>query len=301
MHLPSTTCFILLIGFLIYLIQDGRAVFLSAIAPFKSEPYRIKIYNDLLPSWDANQTWLVFTLAGLYGAFPDFFGKLMSTHYSFFLLLMFFFILRGASIEFYMKSSRFKSCWMILLALSSLLILIGHIEICNILLQKAPYSIFIFVLIAVFILAFHLTQSCFFLGPLDFFARFILFLGLLVASSALLNQLDISIWQSPLNLTMLLLRILLMMSFLIPSIFQEPPKFFGALVLYFFFISHLVDLGPKLFDAQSLLQFNQLALRDHASSYFLINLFSMILLPIIAWGLAKMKKVFSNRADELSY
>ena len=101
---PILTFYILIATFLIYLIQDGRALMLCCFAPFCKKNYHIQIFNDILPSWDANQTWLVFTIAGAYGAFPVFFGEIMSKYYTFFLMMLMLFIIRGASIEFYIKT-----------------------------------------------------------------------------------------------------------------------------------------------------------------------------------------------------
>ncbi len=81
---PVLTFYILIATFLIYLIQDGRALMLCCFAPFSKKNYHRQIFNDILPSWDANQTWLVFTIAGAYGAFPVFFGEIMSKYYTFF-------------------------------------------------------------------------------------------------------------------------------------------------------------------------------------------------------------------------
>ena len=74
---PVLTFYILITTFLIYLIQDGRALMLCCLAPFCKKKYHLQIFNDILPSWDANQTWLVFTIAGAYGAFPSFFGDFL--------------------------------------------------------------------------------------------------------------------------------------------------------------------------------------------------------------------------------
>ena len=109
MNSPILTFYILITTFLIYLIQDGKALMLCGFAPFCEKKYHIQIFNDILPSWDANQTWLVSTIAGAYGAFPVFFGEIMSKYYTFFFMMLMLFIIRGASIEFYIKSSRFKN------------------------------------------------------------------------------------------------------------------------------------------------------------------------------------------------
>ena len=119
MSSPTITILILLLTFSVYLMRDGQAAMSCVFGPFCNNQQKEKIIKQLLPSWDANQTWLVFTLAGLYGGFPKLFGNFLSNYYEFFGGFLICLIVRGAAIEFYIKSDENKSAWLILLALAS--------------------------------------------------------------------------------------------------------------------------------------------------------------------------------------
>lgn len=110
--------------FSIYILLDGKALALCLFTPFSYEKYRVRIFNALLPSWDANQTWLVFTMAALYGAFSAFFGQVLSHFYLCFIAMLLLLIVRGAAIEFSMKDRANRQLWYWMLSLSSMSILL---------------------------------------------------------------------------------------------------------------------------------------------------------------------------------
>ena len=103
------TLIIIVITFLIYLYNDGFAQSICFLIPYldKKPEKKMECFNYLLPSWDANQTWLVFCLAALYGAFPGIFSTLIPRLYSEMFCLLFLFIIRGACIEFIFKEKVF--------------------------------------------------------------------------------------------------------------------------------------------------------------------------------------------------
>lgn len=296
---PTLTVYILIFTLLMYLIQDGRALMLCVFATFSTKKKRVSIFNDILPGWDANQTWLVFTIAGLYGGFPIFFGQLMSQYYSFFFVLLLLLILRGASIEFYIKSSKFKYVWLLLLSTSSLLILACHIFLCTILISPSYLSTLLLFAIAAFILWFNFTQAWCFLFSLNHYSRLSLVLGLFLSSTILMNVLDISVWQS--HLTTWIFGVAFLISFLTLSIFTSPPGWFSNTLLYYLFVSHAFFIIQKLIPDLIMLDYDELTSVTKNTSYLVINAFSIVLLPLIALGLAKMKIIFSNSHDEISY
>jgi len=298
---PTLTVYILIATLLIYLIQDGRALMLCLLAPFNTKKNRVKIFNDILPSWDANQTWLVFTIAGLYGGFPIFFGELMSQYYSFFFLLLLLLILRGASIEFYIKSSKFKYFWLLSLSISSLLILACHIFLCTILLGPSYFSTLPLFVTAAFILCFNFTQACCFLVRLNHYTRLCLVLSLFLSSTILLNVFDVSVWQSFLTSLIFLFRLTFLISFLTLSIFTYPPRWFSKTLFYYLFISNAFFIIQRVIPDLIMPDYGELAIVTENSSYFVINAFSIFLLPLIALGLTKMKIIFSKNHDEISY
>ena len=298
---PTITIYILLITFLIYLIQDGRTLMLCVFAPFNRKEYRINIFNDILPSWDANQTWLVFTIAVLYGGFPDFFGKLMSQYYSFFFIILLLFILRGASIEFYIKSSKYKSWWLFSLSISSILLLACHIFLCIILLCSSYLSTLPLFVIAAFILWFNFTQAYCFLFGVNHFIRLSFLCGLLLTVTILLNVFEISIGGNYVTSFIFLFRLALLISFLTLSIITYPQRWFSKTLPYYFFITNAFFIIQKLIPVQIMQNYYEMAHITKNSSYFVINIFSICLLPLIALGLYKMKKVFSQSPDEITY
>lgn len=301
MDSPTLTVYILIVTLLIYLIQDGRALMLCVFAPFNTKKNRVKLFNDILPSWDANQTWLVFTIAGLYGGFPIFFGQLMSQQYSFFFVLLLLLILRGASIEFYIKSSKFKYFWLFSLSISSLLILACHIFLCTILISPFYFSIVPLFVIAAFILWFNFTQAYCFLFFLNHYSRLSLVLGLFLTSIILMNVFDVSVWQSHLTSLIFLFGVAFLISFLTLSIFTNPPRWFSKTLLYYLFVSNAFFIIQKLIPDLIMLDYDELTSVTKNTSYLVINAFSIVLLPLIALGLAKMKIVFSKTHDEISY
>lgn len=295
---PMLTFYILVTTFLIYLIQDGRALMLCLLAPFCKKKYHLNIFNDILPSWDANQTWLVFTIAGLYGAFPNFFGEMMSQYYSFFLIMLMLFILRGASIEFYIKSSRFKKVWLYTLSGASCLLLILQVMMCAILLHLNTPS---FLALTTFIFWFHFTQAACFLFPIRHYNRLSYVLGLLLSSQFLFMKLDVSIWQTALTSNIFIIRIGLLISFLGLSIVKPPSPRFGKSLLYYVFLSNAFFILQNKMPQIEVEAFHHLTQNPTYSSFFIINLFSIALLPIIAIGLSIMKRVFLKNLDEMSY
>ena len=298
---PTLTVYILIFTLLIYLIQDGRALMLCVFAPFNTKQNRVNIFNDILPSWDANQTWLVFTIAALYGGFPIFFGQLMSQYYSFFFVLLLLLILRGASIEFYIKSSKFKYFWLFSLSISSLLILACHIFLCTILISPSYFSIALLFVIAAFILWFNFTQAYFFLFFHNHYSRLSLVFGLFLTSTILMNMLDVSVWQSHLIFLIFLFSVAFLISFLTLPVFTYPPRWFSKILLYYLFVSNAFFIIQKLIPDLIMLDYDELTSVTKNTSYLVINVFSVFLLPLIALGLAKMKIVFSKNHDEISY
>lgn len=298
---PTITVYILLITFLLYLIQDGRALMLCVFAPFCSKMHRVTIFNDILPSWDANQTWLVFTIAGLYGAFPTFFGQVLSQSYVFFLIFLWLLILRGASIEFYIKSTRFKSYWLFLLAIASFSIVICQIYLCQLLLSPYHFSSVSCIMTAAFILWFNFTQAYCFLFRLTHFTGLMVVLGLFCTSTTLLQVFEVYLWKDAIITSVFLVRIALLSGFLTLSIFVYPPKWFGKTLLYYLFLTNAFFVIQTLIPNLTVLAHDKEAVEVAYSAYFVINVFSIGFLPVIAYSLSRMKDVFATNYDEISY
>ena len=298
---PTITIYILFITFLMYLIQDGRTLMLSVFALFNGKDNRVNIFNDILSSWDANQTWLVFTIAGLYGGFPVFFGTLMSQYYSFFLIMLLLFIIRGASIEFYIKSSKYKPWWLFSLSLSSALLLACHIVLCMILVRSAYFSTLPLFLIASFILCFNFIQAYCFLFGVNPVSRFSFVCGLLFTLAIIGNVTELLHEGNNIPSTPLLVRLTLVISFMMLFIIRYSPQWFSRTLPYFLFIANAFFILRKLVPAHIILDYYEAAQITNNSSFLIINAFSICLLPLIAFGLYKMKQVFSESSDDMTY
>jgi cytochrome bd-type quinol oxidase subunit 2 len=265
---------------------------LCCLAPY-CKNHRVKIFNDILPSWDANQTWLVFTIAGVYGAFPIYFGQLMSKYYSFFFLMLILFIVRGAAIEFYIKSYRLRSFWLQILSLSSGLLILSQVFLCTILLGANPK---VFIALLPFILWFHYTQACNYLFTIKHRNRIIYVLGIMLTSHFLFELQHVMIWGGLFTSSIFLIRMLLLLGFL-----SKPmPQVLGKILMYYVFFSNTLLVlasgpGTKIFTIKQAMHSNTY------SAFFIINVFSLALLPMIGIGLAVMKRIFLTTRDEIVY
>lgn len=109
-------------GLVMYVILDGFTVGIGVMLPWFSRSTQNTLMSSILPTWDSNQTWLVFVVAALYGAFPLAFSTLLPHWY----LPLFFtamaLLARGIAFEFRMKEKRHAPYWDGVLGLASLCI-----------------------------------------------------------------------------------------------------------------------------------------------------------------------------------
>ncbi len=127
---PFVWLLILTSTFYLYLIEDGSALGMSIVLPWLNKETQSKALSLLLPVWDINQTWLVFTLAGLYGGFSLGFVLIMQRLYLPTWFLVILLICRGAAIEYAIKDKGGR--WLFALSFFSLMVIIlqGYI-ICD--------------------------------------------------------------------------------------------------------------------------------------------------------------------------
>ncbi|AJC48248.1 cytochrome d ubiquinol oxidase subunit II [Allofrancisella guangzhouensis] len=105
MDLGLIWLFIIAFGLLLYVVLDGFALGIAALFPFLSQKQRDIATSVLLPTWDGNQTWLVFSLACFYGMFPTAFAYIFPKIYLSATLLVVMLLFRGICFEFRLKSS----------------------------------------------------------------------------------------------------------------------------------------------------------------------------------------------------
>ncbi|AIT09451.1 cytochrome C oxidase subunit II [Candidatus Francisella endociliophora] len=96
---------IIAFGLLLYVILDGFALGVAILFPFFDTKERDIATSVLLPTWDGNQTWLVFSLACFYGMFPIAFAYIFPKIYMSAVLLVVMLLLRGICFEFRLKAT----------------------------------------------------------------------------------------------------------------------------------------------------------------------------------------------------
>lgn len=125
-HLALIWLFIIAFTFLLYVILDGFTLGIGMLFPWLNEDERDIAVSSILPTWDGNQTWLVFSLAALYGMFPIAFAFLLPKIYLPALLLALMLLFRGICFEFRLKSTDGIKNWDRLFVLSSFVITFIH-------------------------------------------------------------------------------------------------------------------------------------------------------------------------------
>lgn len=97
---------IIAFALLLYVILDGFALGMGILFPLLDDHQKDIVTSILLPTWDGNQTWLVFALACFYGMFPIAFAYIFPKIYLSAILLVVMILLRGICFEFRLKSSQ---------------------------------------------------------------------------------------------------------------------------------------------------------------------------------------------------
>jgi cytochrome d ubiquinol oxidase subunit II len=117
-----------LIGFflLYYAITDGSDLGVGIISLFsKEEEERALLMASIRNTWHGNQTWLVILGGMLFGAFPLFYGLVLSALYIPIVIMLFGLVFRGVSFEFH-EYARHKIDWGLSFSLGSLIATLGQ-------------------------------------------------------------------------------------------------------------------------------------------------------------------------------
>lgn len=110
-------------GILMYVILDGFTQGVGILMPFAHNMHeRNMMMSVILPTWDGNQTWLVFGTAALYGAFPAAFATLMPLIYLPIMTMVIAILFRGVAFEYRMKSTEKTHLWDRVIFISSFLV-----------------------------------------------------------------------------------------------------------------------------------------------------------------------------------
>jgi cytochrome d ubiquinol oxidase subunit II len=104
----ATVLYILIaLALSIYFLLDGYTLGVGLNMPFLGhKQVREHAIHSVTPFWDANQTWLVFAVSALYGAFPALYSTILPAFYIEIVVLLMLLFVRGIVFEFYEKFSR---------------------------------------------------------------------------------------------------------------------------------------------------------------------------------------------------
>ncbi|WP_110636699.1 cytochrome d ubiquinol oxidase subunit II [Salinicola salarius] len=103
----ATVLYILIaLALSIYFLLDGYTLGVGLNMPFlRHKQTREHAIHSVTPFWDANQTWLVFAVSALYGAFPALYSAILPAFYIEIVVLLMLLFVRGIVFEFYEKFS----------------------------------------------------------------------------------------------------------------------------------------------------------------------------------------------------
>lgn len=110
--LPTIWAGIVGLAVFLYLLLDGFDLGVGLLFPFFNRPGdREVMLNTVAPVWDANETWLVFGGACLYGAFPLAYSTLLPAVYLPVIGMLCGLIFRGVAFEIRSKARRTQNLW----------------------------------------------------------------------------------------------------------------------------------------------------------------------------------------------
>ena len=138
---------IILFGVLMYVVMDGFDLGVGLLYPFVSGSHDRDIMMDsITPTWDGNETWLVFAGIMMFAIFPMAYAIILSALYIPIILMLFGLILRGVSLELRPKSSeQKKKVWDKVFLLGSLMATFSQGVVLGALLEGLPVSDRIFI------------------------------------------------------------------------------------------------------------------------------------------------------------
>ncbi len=120
-HLPLIWLLIIAFFLLYYAVADGADLGIGILSLFtRDEDERTLMMASMESIWHDNETWLVLLGGMLFGAFPLFYGLVLSSLYIPILAMVFGLIFRGLAIEFRGQSGR-KRLWGLAFGMGSLI------------------------------------------------------------------------------------------------------------------------------------------------------------------------------------
>ncbi len=112
LDLPTVWAGVVGLAVFLYVLLDGFDLGIGLLFPlFDREGEREVMLNTVAPVWDANETWLVFGGACLYGAFPTAYATLLPAVYLPVIAMLCGLIFRGVAFEIRAKARRTQNLW----------------------------------------------------------------------------------------------------------------------------------------------------------------------------------------------
>ena len=108
-NLAPLWAFIIIFGIMMYVVLDGFDLGIGILYPFvKNKTHKKVMKTTIMPIWDGNGTWLVFSGAMLFAVFPMAYSVITSALYIPIVLMLFGLIFRGVALELRAKASEAK-------------------------------------------------------------------------------------------------------------------------------------------------------------------------------------------------
>lgn len=291
----------------LYLIEDGSALGVCLLLPWLKKHDQKKSLSYLLPIWDLNQTWLVFSLAGLYGGFSYGFSLVMGQFYLAAILLVILFVCRGAAIEYASKDP--KRQWLIALTAFSLLIAVLQGYIISELIISAsniPNDNSIQFIIQSFIGIITLVLYFILLGLAQFNLKIhhkhkIYLVQAFIASYLILIFMFLKLNYLQYNNEKHIISYFLSGLFLVVAVLRIIKKVNHFILLNIFAISNIIlfeyRLMPNIFPNHT----NYISVASSIYSLKVMIFFSLIALPVIFIMTRLIKAIFQNNNNYMHY
>ncbi|MEJ1975913.1 MAG: cytochrome d ubiquinol oxidase subunit II [Acetobacteraceae bacterium] len=103
---------LLAFGVLAYVVLDGFDLGTGILFLVEHDKHdRDVLVQSIAPTWDGNETWLVFGGAGLYAMFPLAYAVVLPALYPLIIAMLLALILRGVSFEFRFRATSYGQFW----------------------------------------------------------------------------------------------------------------------------------------------------------------------------------------------
>src|ERR1700730_4651385 len=166
MDLPLLSALLLVFALTMYVMLDGFDLGVGALLlAQRDEQVRNRMVDDIAPTWDGNETWLVLAALTAFAGFPGAYSILVPAFYIPGIVMLLSLGLRGVSFEFRHNSATSRRRWDVVFAGGSLVAGLAQGVIVGGLIQGV-----------------NVNRNAFAGGPLDTFTPFSILIGVMVVA-----------------------------------------------------------------------------------------------------------------------